>query len=596
MNAFVLAFTFASLAFAAGPTALEKDCVKLQGKGNDGARLTKLMERYWKYQMEEFPEYATNVGYPGQNRGWTDRSLDAYNRRNAELDAPWKVLDSIRRASLKPDAQLNYDLFKHTLGEAREARKFHEEVLAVSLMAGVQNEVPQTLALMPHNTAADYEDLLARLEAVPVLLRQVEALLQEGLKLGITFPKVTIEKALAQFEALVAQGVDKSAMLEPFGNYPPEIAAPVREKLTQRAQEVIKTAVLPGFEKLTAFIRDTYLPGCRVETAWVGLPKGEEWYAFKARQSTTTTLAPKSIHEIGLKEVARITAAMEEVKKRAGFSGSLKDFNAFLRSDPKFVFGSEKELLKAYRDIAKRIDPELPRIFGKLPRLTYGVLPIPAYSAPSQPTAYYQQGSPISGRGGNFFANTYDLKTRYSWEMEALTLHEAVPGHHLQIALAQELEGVPEFRKNEGYNAFIEGWGLYSESLGADVGMYRDPYSDYGRLTYEMWRSIRLVVDTGMHSLGWSREKAIEYFSANAGKSQHDIVQEIDRYLVMPGQALGYKIGQLKILELRRKAEAKLGKKFNVRAFHDAVLENGALPLDILEKRVTAWIRFNGSG
>ncbi len=589
--ALVLAFSSSLWAMA---TPFEKDCAALESLA-DSARLTKLLERVWKYQMEEFPEYATSVGYPGQNRRWTDRSLEAYRRRFAELDAPWKVLQSIRRAVLRPDAQLNYDLFKYSLAEAREARAYHEEVLAVSLLSGIQNEAPQAMSLMPRNTVADYEDMIARLEALPIALRQVEGLLREGMRLGITYPKVAIEKALAQFDALVAQKVEQSALLEAFADFPPEVDAAAREKLTARAHGALKSAVTPAFAKLADFIRTEYLPACRTQTAWSAQPKGEAWYAFKVRQSTTTTLAAKSIHEIGLKEVARINAAMEEVKKRAGFSGSLKEFNEFLRSDKQFVFASEQDLLKGYRDIAKRIDPQLPRLFGKLPRLTYGVQPIPAFAAPSQPTAYYQQGSPTSGRGGNFFANTYNLKTRYAWEMEALTLHEAVPGHHLQIALAQELEGVPEFRKNEGYNAFIEGWGLYSEGLGADLGLYRDPYSAYGRLTYEIWRSIRLVVDTGLHSLGWSRERAIEYFAANAGKSLHDIEQEVDRYLVMPGQALGYKIGQLKISEIRRNAEAKMGAKFNVRAFHDAILENGALPLDILEKRMNRWM-VNGRG
>jgi uncharacterized protein (DUF885 family) len=573
----------------AAPTPFEKDCLRLSRHG-DSARLTKLLERVWKYQMEEFPEYATSVGYPGQNRRWTDRSLEAYARRHAELDAAWKILQSVRRTALKPEAQLNFDLFKHSLGEAREARAFPEHVLAISLLSGIQNEGPQTISLMPRSTPADYEDMIARLEALPTALQQVEGLLREGIRLNITYPKVTIEKALAQFDALAAQKVEKSAFLEAFDQFPPEIDSDTREKLTSRARHTMQTVVTPAIAKLAEFIRAQYLPACRTQTAWTSLPQGEAWYAFKVRQSTTTELGAKAIHEIGLKEVARIRAAMEEVKKRAGFTGSLKEFNEFLRSDKRFIFASEQELLRGYRDIAKRIDPELPRLFGKLPRLTYGVQPIPAYAAPSQPTAYYQPGSPTSGRGGNFFANTFNLKTRYSWEMEALTLHEAVPGHHFQIALAQELEGVPEFRKNEGYNAFVEGWGLYSESLGTDLGLYRDPYSEYGQLTYEIWRSIRLVVDTGLHSLGWSREKAIEYFAANAGKSLHDIEQEVDRYLVMPGQALGYKIGQLKISELRKNAQSRLGKKFNIRAFHDAVLENGALPLDILEKRINNWI------
>jgi len=320
------------------------------------------------------------------------------------------------------------------------------------------------------------------------------------------------------------------------------------------------------------------------------LPNGKAWYAFRARTSTTTDMTPQQIHELGLAEVKRIRAEMDQVIKGTGFKGTFEEFCHFLRTDPKFYYSDADSLLRGYRDICKRADPELAHLFGKLPRLPYGVKEVPAFAEKSQTTAYYQPGSPSAGRPGWYFANTYALETRPKWEMEALSLHESVPGHHLQIAIAQELENAPEFRKHGGYTAFVEGWGLYSESLGTEMGFYKDPYMKFGQLTYEIWRAIRLVVDTGMHSMGWSRQQAIDYFIANSSKNEHDITVEIDRYIVWPGQALAYKIGELKLKELRAYAARELGEKFDVREFHDQVLGSGALPMDVLEKRIKDWV------
>jgi len=320
------------------------------------------------------------------------------------------------------------------------------------------------------------------------------------------------------------------------------------------------------------------------------LPNGAAAYAFHVRWQTTTSLTPQQIHEIGLSEVKRIRAEMDKVVASTGFKGSFHDFTEFLRNDPRFYFDKPQDLVNAYKVVAKSIDPELAHEFGKLPRNTYGVTPIPDFKAPSQTTAYYQPGAPAVGRPGYYFVNTYNLKARPKWEMEALSLHESVPGHHLQISLGQELEHVPEFRKNVGYSAFVEGWALYGESLGEELGLYKDPYSKFGQLSYEMWRAVRLVVDTGMHTMGWSRDQAIQFFKDNTGKTDQDIIVEIDRYIVWPGQALAYKIGQLKIRELRTASEKQLGNKFDVREFHDAVLENGAVPLNVLEPYVKNWI------
>ena len=366
--------------------------------------------------------------------------------------------------------------------------------------------------------------------------------------------------------------------------------AAAQQRLRLAALAAYRDSVAPAFRKLSTFLRDEYVPGARTTTGIRDLPNGMAWYQVRARASTTTDLPPEQIHAIGLAEVKRIRAAMDSVIAASGFNGSFAEFVQFLRTDPRFYWTSADDLIHASRELMKRIDPELTRLFGTLPRLPYGVAPIPSYSERSQTTAYYQPGSPLAHRAGTYFVNTYNLPARPKWEMEALSLHEAVPGHHLQIALAQELEGVPEFRRFGGYTAFVEGWGLYSESLGEELGLYTDPYSRFGQLTYEMWRAIRLVIDTGIHTMGWTREQAIDYFKANTAKTEHDITVEVDRYIVWPGQALAYKIGELKIKELRAYAARTLGDRFDVRAFHDHVLGAGAVPLDVLDARIHAWV------
>jgi uncharacterized protein (DUF885 family) len=360
--------------------------------------------------------------------------------------------------------------------------------------------------------------------------------------------------------------------------------------LTERAKKIYASTVAPAFQKLHDYVASAYIPACRENIAATALPNGAAAYAFHVRWQTTTNLTPQQIHEIGLAEVKRIRAEMDKVIASAGFKGSFHDFTEFLRTDASFYYEKPEDLVNGYRVIAKKIDPELAHVFGKLPRLTYGVCLIPEFKAPSQTTAYYQPGATQAGRPGCYFVNTYNLHARPKWEMEALTLHEAVPGHHLQISLAQEMEDTPEFRKHVGYSAFVEGWALYSESLGEEIGLYRDPYSKFGQLSYEMWRAVRLVVDTGMHAMGWTREQAIQFFKDNTGKTDQDITVEVDRYIVWPGQALAYKLGQLKIRGLRTEAERRLGASFNARAFHDAVLEQGAVPLNVLEEHMKRWI------
>jgi uncharacterized protein (DUF885 family) len=443
---------------------------------------------------------------------------------------------------------------------------------------------------MPAMTVPHYEDLLARLRGVPTLVDQTITLMEQGLQAGITPPGVTLRDVPGQIRNLRTQEPAKSPLLEHFARFPGMIDAEERARLITEATSILAGQVYPALDLLHDHLVRIYIPNARTTTAQADLPNGTAWYAYNVRRSTTTALAPAEIHEIGLAEVRRIRAEMEQVADRAGFSGDLSAFTKFLATDSRFFFADARELLAAYRDIAKRADPELVKLFGRLPRLPYGVKAVPAFAEQSQPTAYYEPGSLEAGRPAWFCANTYDLGLRARWEMEALTLHEAVPGHHLQIALAEELEDLPQFRRHGFFTAFVEGWGLYAESLGEELGFYQDPYSLFGRLVYELWRAIRLVVDTGLHALGWGRQQAIDYFEAVSGRTGHDVVVEVDRYIVWPGQALAYKIGELKIRELRSVAQRELAERFDLRDFHDQLLGSGALPLDILDTRLRAWV------
>jgi uncharacterized protein (DUF885 family) len=566
------------------------ELIGLAGRIDEGERLHRLFAADWDYSMREYPEAATWFGYPGQNHRWSDVSLEAVGRRNRELEHSARVASTIDRGRLTAADRLHLDLFRRGADEALEGRRFRAELMPLSQMEGVQQSIAQLLAMMPAGSAKEYADIVARLQSAPVLVDQTIALLREGLAAGLTPPRVTLRDVPQQVRNQIVEDPMASPMLAAFGRIPDAIAAVERDHLRRAAGEGFAGGVVPAFRRLLAFLESEYIPRTRETIAASELPDGAAYYAFKVRQSTTTALTPPQIHAVGLAEVARIRSEMDAVMAATGFDGSFQEFVSFLRTDPRFFFERPGDLLVAYRDICKRADPVLPRLFGTLPRLPYGVVPVPAYAEKSQTTAYYEPGSPSAGRPGQFFANTYDLKARPKWEMEALSLHEAVPGHHLQIALAQEMPEMPEFRKNGFYTAYVEGWGLYAESLGAEMGFYQDPYSRFGQLTYEMWRAIRLVVDTGIHALGWTRQQSIDYFAANAGKAAHDIVVEVDRYIVWPGQALAYKIGELKIKELRALAAGALGERFDVRAFHDQVLGGGAVPLDVLEARIRAWM------
>jgi uncharacterized protein (DUF885 family) len=558
---------------------------------DERARLHTLLDEDWEWQMREFPTFATEVGDSRYDDRWEDLSPASIERRKAHQRDMAKRIEGIDRAKLPADEQLTWDLFRRDARLAVEGQRFPREYLQINQMGGVHDELAQLAEMVPRRNVADLEHFLTRIETYPKLVEQATALLRTGLQKGITPPRVTLREVGKLIgNQIVADPVKSPVYEEAFAHLPASIPAADQARLQARAKQALTERVIPALRQLQKFVVEEYEPKARTTLGLSALPDGAAWYAYNARKSTTTELDPEHIHELGLSEVKRIRAEMDAVMRATGYQGTLEQFFQFLRTDPKFFFTDKQALLQAYRDIAKRIDPELPRLFGHLPRLTYGVRPVPAHSEKAQTTAYYNGGSLEAGRPGWFYANTYDLKARPKWEMEALTLHEAVPGHHLQISIAQELGELPKFRRFGGYNAFVEGWGLYAESLGGELGLLTDPYAKFGQLTYEMWRAIRLVVDTGIHAKGWSRDQALAFFRANTGKSEHDIAVEVDRYIVWPGQALAYKIGQLKLRELRELAQKTQGARFDPRAFHDQVLGAGALPLDVLEARVRGWL------
>ncbi len=548
-----------------------------------------IVDDYWQWYLQESPERRTYRGERSGNDKWDDRSMQSIERRHNERGAFLARLEALDPSALTPADRLNHRMLTATLENDRQAHELGLDLMTINMRSGPQHTY-QISEVTPFNTAQDYQMWLARLRALPTLLEQETALLAEGINKQRVQSQVVMQRVPAQIDKISEVAVEESPFYGPFQEMPETIPAAEAEALRASAKNVIAREVNPAYRQFREFIADTYLPRCRQQPGVGALPGGKKIYEFLARSFTTTDLTPIQIHEIGLAEVARILKEMEAVKAQAGFEGDLQAFNDFLRSDPQFYYDTPEALFQAYLAVSKQLDPELVKLFGKLPRMPYGLRPIPAASAPDTTTAYYSPPAANGTRAGYYYVNLYRPEVRPKYEMEVLSVHEAVPGHHLQIALAQELEGLPQFRTEQRVTAFTEGWGLYSERLGYEMGLYQDPYSRYGQLTYDMWRAVRLVVDTGIHYFGWSRQRAIDYFKDNAAKTETDIINEIDRYIGWPGQALAYKIGQLKMLELRAQAEQALGDQFDIRSFHDELLGAGAIPLDALEERMGAWV------
>ncbi|MGD8827460.1 MAG: DUF885 domain-containing protein [Gammaproteobacteria bacterium] len=553
------------------------------------ARLHTLFESEWQRSLEEDPVNASYLGYHDYDDRWPDVSLDALRTSHQADVVALEKLHTIARSALPPEEQLNYDLFERQYRTRVDGWQYKGYLMPLNQRGGIQTADEITEALR-FSKVADYRHWIQRLQTFATYEKQTVALMREGIRQGMVQPKVVMQRVPHQIAAQVVDAPDKSPFFRPFKHFPDSIDATTRAQLTARAKEAISSVVIPAYRDFQDFFNNTYLPASRQTIGASDLPNGRDYYRYLTRKFTTTDLTPEQIHQIGLDEVDRIHGEMEKIIKKIGYRGSFSDFLNYLRDDPRNYYKNPEALLEAYRAIAKRIDPELVKLFGKLPRTPYGVRPIPANVAPDTTTAYYSPPAADGSRAGYYYVNLYKPETRPKYEMETLTCHEAVPGHHLQIALAMELHGLPNFRRFGEFTAFTEGWALYAESLGSQLGLYKDPKSQFGRLTYDMWRAVRLVVDTGIHSMGWTRQQAIDYFKANTAKTDQDIVNEVDRYIAWPGQALAYKIGELKIRELRDRARAKLGDAFDIREFHDQVLSHGSIPLDILEKQVDAWI------
>ncbi len=545
----------------------------------------------WKILMVTFPEWATSVGFPGQNHRLTDNSLTAVQEREKWAKQRLDFLKgAIKRSDLTPEQQLTYDLLVSQDEMDQNWVAFDDEYLALNQMGSVAQGTAEMLDRMPRSTLQDFEDRLARLRQLGLSIDNELSILKAGLAKGVTPPKVVLRKVPDNLRRLITSDIKKSPYLASFLEAPKSIDSKRLEQIALEAESYVRDTLNPKIKEQIKFLESEYIPGCRESLAVTSLPKGKEWYDLLIQSRTTVPITAEEAHELGLKEVARISKQMEEVKKELKFKGTFDQFIRWASNNKSGRFKSQEEMISSYREAAKRADAELPRLFGQLPRITYGIRTIPAHMADSAPPAYYNSGSLKAGLPGWVTINAARATQQNRWEVESLILHEGVPGHHLQIAIASELENLPEIRKHGGYTAYSEGWGLYAELLGYEMGFYKDPWMKLGQLSNEIWRACRLVVDTGLHSKGWSRNQAIAYMKRYIPKEEHTLAVEVDRYIVWPGQALAYKIGQLKISELRERAEKALGKQFSIREFHDQILSGGGVPLPVLEKRIDTWI------
>jgi uncharacterized protein (DUF885 family) len=540
--------------------------------------------------MENSPLFATAAGDHRYNDRLDDVSAEAHGRREQSAKEFLARLESIDRGVLSATDRVNYDIFKRMLNQRIAGYRFNTHLMPITNRNGFHTSFPQLPDQVPLATVLDYENYISRLRGFHRYTQQHIQLMKEGIAAGYVLPRVVLEGYEPAMESHIVDDPTESLLYAPFSDFPDGVPATERGRLQAAGTDAITTSVVTGYEALRDFMADEYLPAAREMIGASALPDGRAYYEHRVRRFTTLDITPEEVHKVGLAEVARIRAEMKTVIEDTGFNGSFGDFVTFLRTDPQFYVDDPDALMKEVALVLKKMDGQLPTLFKTLPRMPYGIKPVPDFIAPKTTTAYYNRPAGDGTRAGFYYVNCYDLASRPLYEIEALSLHEAVPGHHLQTAIQMELEDMPMFRRFNWVTAFGEGWALYSERLGLETGFYQDPYSDFGRLTYEMWRACRLVVDTGIHYLGWSRQRAIDFMAKNSALTLHNITTEVDRYIAWPGQAIGYKIGELKIRELRTRAESELGNSFDLREFHDVVLGSGSVPLDVLEANVAAWI------
>ena len=563
---------------------------RLRADQPPSAALQAIFDEDWAFRLEENPLFATSAGDHRYDDRLPSMTLADLARRAAHDRASLARLKAVDRAALSPSERVSADMLARELSDSIADFEFGAYRIPITSDSGFHTDFAELPDRMPFATPKDYENYVARLNAFPRYAAEEIALRREGLASGFTLPKVALEGYDVTISTHVVAAPEKSIFFAPFRKYPAGVPPEERARLTEAGRHAVFEGAVAGFRALGDFMRTEYVPRARTSIAASALPHGRDYYAHLVKSFTTLDVTADQVHEIGRQEVLRIRAEMDAVIAKTDFQGNFAAFLNFLRTDPRFYAKTGEDLLKDASYIAKRMDGRLPSLFGKLPRLPYGIEPVPAHLAPKYTGGRYIE-APVGGtRAGEYWVNTYALDKRPLYTLEALTLHEAVPGHHLQIALQQELTGLPEFRRFSPVGAFVEGWALYAERLGLEAGFYRDPYSDFGRLTYEMWRACRLVVDTGIHAKGWTRAEAVDYLESHTALSTHEVGTEIDRYIAWPGQALCYKMGELKIRELRKEAEEALGPRFDLRAFHDVVLDGGAVPLPVLAEQVRAWI------
>jgi uncharacterized protein (DUF885 family) len=559
------------------------------------AQLDALFQEEWNFRLAEDPLFATTVGEHRYDDRLPSVTQEDEARRSDFRNGLLQKLKQIHREGLNEADRISYDLFQVGLQDQQDEYRFKGYLIPITVDSGFHTEFARLPYLVTFRTVKDFENYIARLRAFPKYVDQHIELMRNAIRTGMTLPQVVLEGYDVTIATHVVDDLSKSIFFTPFQNFPNSVPQDQRNRLTEEGKEAVREGAIAGYRKFLDFMVNEYRPKARRTLGASEFPNGRDYYAYLIRHFTTLDLTADAIHQIGLREVDRIQKEMQKVIADVGFKGDFASFLKFLRTDPRFYVKSPDQLLKEASYIAKRMDGKLPSLFVKLPRLPYGVAPVPEHLAPKYTAGRYVGPAIGSTEPGYYWVNTYALESRPLYALEALTLHESVPGHHLQTALALELEGLPQFRRFLYVNAFGEGWGLYSEWLGIEAGFYKDPYSNFGRLTYEMWRACRLVVDTGIHSMGWTRQQAMDYMASHTALSLHEVRTETDRYISWPGQALAYKMGELKIKELRHKAESELGEKFDVREFHDAVLGNGSVTLPVLEQIVQSYIQSKSS-
>jgi len=549
-----------------------------------------LLEKHWEWTLQQSPVFAGELGDRSGDGRLPDASLAAQTQTGEFLKEILREVKLLEGRDLNDTDRLNLTIFKRFLEDELSELNLNSHLIPITNRWGFHIYFAELYKTLPFNNEVDYDSYLGRLKAYSKYTDDHIEVMREGIRRGYVLPAIVLEGYEDTISSHIYDEPTKSPLYTPFTKLPDQIAESSRIRITKEGAELIESHVIPSYARFLKFINEEYLPASRNSIGASALPNGREFYRHRVRKYTTLDVSPEEVHEIGISEVRRIRNEMEAIPEQLEFEGSFAEFLTHLRTDPKFYPKDVESYKKEVAYILKKMDGQLPQLFGKLPRTPYGIKEIPAYIAPKTTAAYYQPPSGDGRIAGFYFINTYNLKSRPLYQLEALSLHEAVPGHHLQLALQQELENMPAFRKYNGFTAFIEGWALYSERLGLETGFYQDPYSDFGRLSYEMWRACRLVVDTGIHYLGWTREQAIEFMSENTALSRHNIVAEVDRYISWPGQALAYKMGELKIRELRTLAEKELGSEFDIRDFHDVVLGSGAVPLTVLEDNILRYL------